>query len=608
MYNPSLLSMRITLMLYFIIMVFFVTGQNSSALANEYYSIGNYDKAYEMYKEISNYKEHIPIIHDNYIALLYKKAKPQNIEKYIKRVIRTYPLKLRYQVDLIKFYNQTSNLQQKRKVFKQLYKKIYSSEYQLNYLAKIFTQRKLYGFSIKLLKQARHINGQPSSYAFDLASVYYNMGDQRSMVQEYLNYASTHTNSIKYIQNIFQDIFPEEEGLVLLEDILIENIQVSPNNDFLMEFLIWLELQRKDFNAAFLQARALDKRINQHGFKSFEVARLAQQNKAWTEAIQIYSYLVKEYPQSSLYSRVRRLLLESKESMLKDVHPIGDNKVLSLIMEYQQLYDDLGPSTSTLKGLRNQALLYAFQLGEMDKAIDILRSILNTPRLSSDFRSECKLDLGDIYLLSGEHWEASLLYSQVEKQHDQSPTGYEAKFRNAKLHYFLGFFRLAHSHLDVLKNATTKNIANDALKLNLLIKNNTLLDTSNIVMRKFSAIELDVFKNNPAEAYDSLEALVNNHPNHSIVDECLFIMAEIKIKEAEYDKSIEHLDNITLNFPNDVLADDAAFNKAVIVHNHQQNKSYAKKLYGDFIRDFPGSMHSAEARLQYRKLRGDEIN
>ena len=47
-----------------------------------------------------------------------------------------------------------------------------------------------------------------------------------------------------------------------------------------------------------------------------------------------------------------------------------------------------------------------------------------------------------------------------EKIQKENPVGYEAKLKNAKLSYYKGNFSLAQSHLDILKEATTRERGN----------------------------------------------------------------------------------------------------------------------------------------------------
>ena len=67
----------------------------------------------------------------------------------------------------------------------------------------------------------------------------------------------------------------------------------------------------------------------------------------------------------------------------------------------------------------------------------MLNEVLQLSRYDDKLKARAKLDLGDIYLLKGEPWESTLLYSQVEKDMKEDPLGHEAKLRNAKLSYSL---------------------------------------------------------------------------------------------------------------------------------------------------------------------------
>jgi len=51
----------------------------------------------------------------------------------------------------------------------------------------------------------------------------------------------------------------------------------------------------------------------------------------------------------------------------------------------------------------------------------------------------------------------------VEKANKNEPVGHEAKLRNARLSYYIGEYGWAEGQLDILKAATSKLIANDAI-------------------------------------------------------------------------------------------------------------------------------------------------
>ena len=123
--------------------------------------------------------------------------------------------------------------------------------------------------------------------------------------------------------------------------------------------------------------------------------------------------------------------------------------------------------------MQKLANLQAFKLHKLNDAQKLLEEAINIPNVSGpNLLAGCKLDLGDIYLMNNQPWDATLFYSQVEKDFPNTAIGQDAKFRNAKLAYYTGDFTWAKGQLDVLKAATSQLIANDALNLSLLISDN----------------------------------------------------------------------------------------------------------------------------------------
>ena len=584
-------------------------SQNDQAkLANEYYQQGDLEKARSIYEDLDNKKSAIPLIHANYLQLLIDAQDYKAVEKYLSRVDRWYANNLQYKTDIVNFYHITGQQSEKSKYLNELRKSFQENQYQLSTLAQNFANRKLYEEALEFYEFARKANGRPSSFALDVAAIYRIRDEKAKMTQEYINYAEGNPANISYVKNLFQNILTEPEDQEFLEETLISKIQQFPNETLYSDLLIWLELQRKNFYGAFIQARALDRRNESPGDQTMRIARIAYDNESWDDAITIFKYVQDNYPNTYNYAQARRLYIRSKENKVKNTFPIDKAAIKSLASEYQVLYNELGANPTTLEALRNKAQLHAFYLGEFDHAIKILEQITEDRRAPRKLLAEAKLDLGDIYLLIGEPWESTLLYSQVEKANKESPMGYAAKLRNARLNYFTGNFSLAKSHLDILKLATTRTISNDAIALSLLISDNTAFDTTDVVMQKFARIELLIFQNKYVAAEDSLLLLLEEYPGHSITDESYWLLSKIALTAGQYEKAITYLDKITTGFSYDILADDAFYQKGVILQKYLNQDNEALDIFTEFLKLHPGSIFAPEARMRIRNLRGDLIN
>jgi tetratricopeptide (TPR) repeat protein len=225
-------------------------------------------------------------------------------------------------------------------------------------------------------------------------------------------------------------------------------------------------------------------------------------------------------------------------------------------------------------------------------------------------------------MLKEEPWESTLLYSQVERSQRETPIGYEAKLRNAKLSYYKGDFALAQEHLDILKEATTREIANDAMDLSIRIKENTTFDSVGTALKEYAAIELLLYQNKvdtalmrmaslksgilpSKEPIDSAAAKITNT---TILDDVYWLEAQLRLKRGEFDKAYTLLQKIIDEYGDDILADDAFFTQGDILENYKKEKDPAMEIYREFLNRFPGSVYAAEARKRYRQLRGDFDN
>src|SRR5690606_21660164 len=138
--------------------------------------------------------------------------------------------------------------------------------------------------------------------------------------------------------------------------------------------------------------------------------------------------------------------------------------ITSLQQEYAAIFEEF-PQYYNTETLRDYALLEAQYANNPEKGIELLTRAVNTPSARKAFNGWAKLQLGDYYVLAGKIWDASLTYSQVDKEFREDMLGEEARFRNAKLAYYRGDFEWAQAQLNVLKASTSELIANDAMYL-----------------------------------------------------------------------------------------------------------------------------------------------
>ena len=580
------------------------------ALAQQYDDQGEVEKAKSLYDGLVRQKDNIPLVHTRYVRLLINNGYLDEAGKYIKKVVRQFPDNIVYRLDAGVINLRRGEEEAAERYFSEVMQEAVSDPYKIRVVASHLVRNDLIDRAIAVYQAGRAAGGDDGLYALELANIYQRTNERDNMIEAYLTYADEDLARLGYVKNVLQGALTEEGDLDSLGVMLLDKVQQSPDNPLYSELLIWVQLQQKNFYGAFMQARALDRRNRSEGERVMEVAGIALENRDYENALKMYDYVIDKYPRSRNYALARRNKISAREQLVKNQFPVDREEIANLISDYQHFIDEsraspLGYNLSTLDAMRSQANLYAFYEDEKAKAITVLEQVASHPKASDELRAQCKLDMGDIYLLMNEPWESTLLYAQVEKANKEEPVGYEAKLRNGKLSYYRGDFELAQGHLDVLKEATTREIANDAMNLSLLIQNNTAFDTTGSAMKSYAEVELLLFQNQPRKALQQLDSMLRLYPQHPLTDEIYWLEAKVNLRLGNFEQSLSNLEKIIASYPQDILGDDALFMEGKIYEEQLKDENRAMELYTKFLTDYPGSIYVADVRKRFRKLRGD---
>ena len=583
-------------------------------IATEYYNQGDLEKAKDEFKKLARNKRNIPRIHETYFRLLLTIEDFDEAEKYLGNVIKNYPDNFTYEVDLGVLYRTMNQEERANQLLDQVVIKVTNRSAldkrsnETRMLAQTFFEKNFRDKALDTYINGRSIMGQEDLFALDLARVYQLMNKKQPMISEYLNFSKNQPQNLNYVKNSLQRYLPEAEDLDTLEMTLYTVIQKEAGNSTYNDLLVWTHLQQKNFPAALRQARALDKRLANNGDNIVNVGMISFRNNEYKTSKKAFDYIIEEFPESPSKRLASRYLLLSEEEVLKNSYPIDFSAIRDLISRYKVFISESRDVFSIMESQRRIALLQAFQLNEIEKAIETLTGMLKQQVGRHNVVAEAKMDLADIYLLNKEPWESILLYGQVERMFRDEPLGYMAKLKSAKLSYFKGDFELAQSNLDILKLATSREIANDALDLSILIKNNTVFDSTDVVMQEYANIELMLFQNQKDQALTAMDSMLAKYNYHSIVDEVLYLQAQTELELGHIEKALLSLDKIKEAHYFEILGDDALFLMGTIYQDSLGDNETAMGLFNDLLTKFPGSIYVAEARTRFRELRGDFNN
>jgi tetratricopeptide (TPR) repeat protein len=578
-------------------------------LGTEYFRQREYEKALEIFERLHEDNPSQVTYHYYYSCLMelndFKKA-----ERVARQQMRDNPNSLRYKIDLGNVYMSSGDVSKGKRQYDDVIKNLEANHRIINEAANAFMVRRENEYAIKTYERGRELLAGSYMFHMELGNLYDRLGDFENMVTEYLGHLRTGDANVGQIQTRFQQaLATDSEGKrnQFLRTALLRNIQQHPDVIDYSEMMLWLSIQQEDFESAYTQAVALDRRFNEAGDRVYSIAQLSLSNKEYDVAIRSYDYLIAKGEMSRYYLISRIEALNARYQKLTSRFPVSQEELEKLEKKYHTTLEELGKNRFTIALMRDFANLYAFMLYDTDKAIALLTEALQIGGIGQRNMAECKLDLADILLFTGDVWEATLLYSQVEKEFPNEPIGHEAKFRNARLSFYIGEFAWARAQLNVLRAATSKLIANDAMALSLLIKDNMDPDSTYEALSYFATAELHSYRNRDDLALLVLDTLTDKFPYHSIHDDVLFKKAEISIRQLEFTEAGNHLQQIVNQYPDGLVADKALFRLAEVYEIYLNDPEKAMEYYKELMLKYPASLKAAPARQRFRALRGDVV-
>ncbi len=583
-------------------------GLTNQDLARQYESTGEYDKAlvyYEKQYAVDPFGTYEP-----YLKCLKAVKDFDRAEKLIKKQSKKTPATAKFHVDMGALYELAGEHDKSKKQFDLAIKNLLPDVNDIYQTANAFIQNQKTDYALEAFLKGRTLTRGNPSFGFDVAELFAQKGDAKNMIAEYLELMNENSQFIGNVQAILQNrIAQDTEGKIseLLRLELLRKIQREPNQLAYPEFLYWLFLQDKDFESALTQSKSLDKKTGNTGGMVYSLGEICVTNNAWETAEKCFTYITEKGNQHPLYIQARIAAVKALDK--KTTTKLYTTEELNTLNKvYQEAINELGKNYITAPLISSYAHLLSFYLNKVDDGVLTLEETIEIPNTTPSFKAECKLDLGDMMILQGNLWDASLIYSQVDKDFKNDAIGREAKFRNARLSYYLGEFDWAAAQLNVLKQATSQLISNDAMNLALLISDNVGDDSITEPLQIYSRSELLAFQNKDNDALKTLDSILILFPERNIADDVWYKQASILLKKKKTDDAIVLLQKIIDKYPDDVLADDALFKMADLYDTVINDKEKAKSSFELFIQKYPGSLFAADARKRFRTLRGDKIN
>jgi tetratricopeptide (TPR) repeat protein len=581
---------------------------NNEQLAYQYYRDKEYEKAKELFAEL--YKQN-PTHHfySFYFHTLTQLGDTKEAEKLVKKQMNQIPNIQRYNVDLGYIYEMQGDIAKAKKQYESCITNITANSSAVVELAQSFQAYQLNDYALKTYLHGRKLSNQSIVYVGEISAIYENIRDYEKAMNEYIFLLNEHENMLNFVETRLSNWLIDDEDNNHSEIIRTQTLKAiakSPDNKAYPSLMIWFFMQKKDFVTAMKQAKAMDKRYGENGQHVLELANIIAENNDFNTAIDGYNYIIAKGETTPLYYDAQIMLVNIKLTQAIVTYPVNYPQINNIDRELTQYFQSRTVNKNTFDVYRRWILLKAIQLNDISSAKEMINTLLNSNNINAKEKAMLKLDLGDILRLEGDVWEATLLYSQVEKDFPNDTIRDVAKLKNAKLSFHIGEFEWAKSQLDVLRAATSKFIANDAMYFFLLISDNqNEEDSVNIPLKQFAVADFLIEVHHYEEALTLLDSIEQQNLYHSLLDDILYKKAKIAVIQHNYFKADSLYETLISSYPHDLLADEALFERAKLQETHLNDKLKAMELYQQLLHNYPNSIYVVDARKQFRILRGD---
>ncbi|MBK9271371.1 MAG: tetratricopeptide repeat protein [Saprospiraceae bacterium] len=575
-------------------------------LAMQYFQDGEYDKAAQLYSSLFQ-KNPESEVYLNYLLLSLEGAgKNAEAESLVKKEIGRKPKEAILYLYYGKILQKKGDGKAADKQFKNCIDHLPADVILIQKVANAFLEIPNYDLAIASYEKGQKILKGQFSFTYNLADLYRRKGDHHTMLKYYVEGLDDGSIHVVTLQNVLV-AYLEPIKLVDLQSMLYERLQTKPDHIPYVEMLQWTFVQTKDFINAMRQAKAMDRNLNEGGGRVMQMANIAANEGDYKTAIDGYSYVRNLGPAGGNYLEAYRQILINRRKLIVEKRNYNAEDLLELEKDYQSFKEEYGASRLAAQMLLEYAELEARYLNRTDKAIAILTEVVANPVVDARTKAQAKIDLADYYLISGERWESTLLYSQVDKDFMEDQIGEMARYKNARLSYFAGDFEWAQEQFDILKRATSRLISNDAIDMSVFILDHLNQDSTGEALSDYAAAELALFQNRFDTALTILDSMIVWYPENSLVDDIYYLQAQVFNRIQQTDKAILKYEYILEKHKEEIRADNSLYELAKIYDHQLDNKTKALELYERLFLEFSGSTLAVDARQRFRVLRGDKF-
>ena len=373
------------------------------------------------------------------------------------------------------------------------------------------------------------------------------------------------------------------------------------------DLLQWLYMEAQDYAEAFSHVAVLDSLDGGNGLAVYQFAVRAAEGGAYSTAEAAFDAVLASHPDGSLTPDARLGLanmhrLQAESTYENPNSPGGAPHYEAALGAYEAFLDEFPnharqPETMARIGALHQDIFH-----DAEAAYSMLMLVAQRfPDTEAAYQA--RFNLGRLALERGDLEEARVIFERLSEYLIFGELAAEARFEQALIHFYRGEFDIVQQILGQLNEDTSKEIANDAIALRVLLLESPGADSTNSALLAFANAALLYRQQKAEETVSATTELLARWGQHPVADEARYLRAQALRKAHRTRDALAAFGEFPLIHPDSPLCDRSLFNYAEILERELGALSAALDAYTDLLTRYPGSLLDTETRERIRALR-----
>lgn len=590
---------------------------NKFRLAQSYESIANYEKAFELYRELYfRYPTQFQF-YDAYYRMLTQLKRYDEAIALLRDRLNLNPNDYNLYGELAVLYDRKGIKDSVDYFIKQGLNRDPKNLMSYKFIANILIQNRMFDYANKVLEEGKAKVSDNDIFIIDLININTILMNYQKACSEMIELLRKQPQQISFVQNKLAQIVSNPAGLQTSIQVFEKNL--DRKNLSILKLLSWLYFQNRDFKKAFDLTLEIEKLTNANGYELLEFSNRAYQEGFTEEAVKGYEYIIKNYKEKKdleamsiigLARSYEQLFLnqfQTREVFWKTYKPLADtsNKNLKEALRYYSIiFSNYTLPNLVAEALYKSALFYKEYFQDYSRANQLLNRLINDYVLT-DYYSKGLLLAGDIEKISGNFDKAYDYYERLRIFSRANETDrYLAQFQIAEILILKGLYDSAKSVLSNIKKVTTNDVANDAIEFLMII---TEQEGSPQILKNYIDVEGLIEAQKFDEAIKKILSL-NLGDDYSILHNKLrMTLAELYITTNRYSDALAQLNYVYELKEKSIYSDKALFRMGQLYLYGLNDKIRAEQTFNKLLAEFPNSIFVTEVRALINQIQSENF-